>query len=66
MSNSLDPDQARFVGPGLGPNCLPILSADGTGRQRVKVVFNMTRVSKRRIAFVQILLPGQTPSYNIY
>ena len=31
MSNSLDPDQARqFVGPDLGPNCLPRLSADGT------------------------------------
>ena len=37
MSNSLDPDQARrIVGPDLGPNCLPWLSADDTGRQRVK------------------------------
>ena len=37
MSNRLDPDQARrFVGPDLGPNCLPKLSADVTGRQRVK------------------------------
>ena len=37
MSNSLDPDQARrFVGPDLGPNCLPKLSADDTERQRVK------------------------------
>ena len=37
MSNSLDPDQARrIVGPDLGPNCLPRLSADVTGRQRVK------------------------------
>ena len=36
MSNSLDPDKARqFVGPGLGPNCLPRLSADNTSRQRV-------------------------------
>ena len=36
MSNSLDPDQARrFVEPDLGPNCLPSLSADDTGRQRV-------------------------------
>ena len=40
MSNSLDPDQARrFVGPDLGPNCLPRLSADDTGRQRVKCRF---------------------------
>ena len=39
MSNSLDPDQAqRIVGPDLGPNCLPKLSADDTGRQRVKWV----------------------------
>ena len=36
VSNSLDPDQARlFVGPDLGPNCLQMLSADNTGRQRV-------------------------------
>ena len=36
MSNSLDPDQARrIVGPDLGPNCLPRLSADNTGTQRV-------------------------------
>ena len=40
MSNSLDPDQARrIVGPDLGPNCLPRLSADDTGRQRVHVMF---------------------------
>ena len=33
MSNSLDPDQALcFVGPDLGPNCLPRLSAEDTGR----------------------------------
>ena len=38
MSNSLDPDQARrIVGPDLGPNCLPRLSADDTGRQRVNL-----------------------------
>ena len=36
MSDSLDPDQARrLVGPDLGPNCLPRLSADDTGRQGV-------------------------------
>ena len=40
MSNSLDPDQARpFVGPDLGPNCLPKLSADDTGRQRLNGKF---------------------------
>ena len=37
LSNSLDSDQAQqFIGPDLGPNCLPRLSADDTGRQRVK------------------------------
>ena len=36
MSSSLDPDQAlRFVRPDLGPNCLPRLSADNTGRQSI-------------------------------
>ena len=36
MSNSLGPDQARrFVGPDLGLNCLPRLSADNTCGQRV-------------------------------
>ena len=34
MSNSLDPDQARFVGPGLDPNCLQMFSADDTGKHR--------------------------------
>ena len=44
MSNSLDPDQARrFVRPDLGPNCLPKISADDTGRQRVKPVHEILR-----------------------
>ena len=34
MSYNLDPDQAqRFIGPDLGSNCLPRLSADDTGKQ---------------------------------
>ena len=36
MSNSLDRDQARRIGRDLGPNSLPRLSADDTGRQRDK------------------------------
>ena len=37
MSNSLDPDQGRrCVGPDLGPNCLPRLSADDTGLDKDK------------------------------
>ena len=44
MSNSLDPDQARRIaGPDLGPNCLPRLSADDTGRQRVKSTVTVCR-----------------------
>ena len=44
MSNSLDPDQARrFVGPDLGPNCLPRLSADDTSRQRVNKIYKIGR-----------------------
>ena len=39
MLNSLDPDQAQqVVGPDLGPNCLQRLSADDSGRQRVKAL----------------------------
>ena len=47
MSDSLDPDQTRqFVGPDLGPNCLPKLLADDTGRQRVNE--NATVLYKRK------------------
>ena len=38
MSNSLNPDKARrFVGPHLDPNCLQMISADSSSRQRVFV-----------------------------
>ena len=40
MSNGLDPDQdGYYVGPDLGPNCLPRLSADNN-ELTVKVVRN--------------------------
>ena len=32
LETSLDPDQARHVGPDLDPNSLQRLSADNTGR----------------------------------
>ena len=44
MSNSLDSDQTRcFVGPDLGPNCLQMLSAGNTYRQRnnTKILNNL-------------------------
>ena len=40
MSNSLDTE--RFVGPDLGPNCLPRLSADDTGRQKVNMTAQLS------------------------
>ena len=60
MSNSLDPDQARgLVGPDLGPNCLPRLSADDTGRQRVKQVEEKDKIQgfvRHLIVFLQQVL----------
>ena len=36
VSNCLDPDPAQhFGGPDMGPNCLQMLSAADTSRQRV-------------------------------
>ena len=53
MSNSLDTGQARrIVGPDLGPNCLPRLSADDTGRQRV--IYNV----RARDKFPPFTVPG--------
>ena len=38
MSNNLDPGQVRhYVGPDLGPNCLPRLSADHTCKLRSNI-----------------------------
>ena len=45
VSNSMDPDQARqngpnfcnSIGPDLDPNCLQMLSADDSSKQRGKV-----------------------------
>ena len=60
MSNSLDPDQARrFVGPDLGPNCLPRLSADDTSRQRV----NGERICTTRS--IGNLPPGGLPRNSV-
>ena len=56
MSNSLDPDQARrFVGPDLGLNCLPRLSADDTGSQRIKHITGTSqyRSSSKFATYIQ-------------
>ena len=56
MSNSLDPDQARrFVGPDLGPNCLPKFSADGTGRQRVVLCAFLALYDLKKFPIASIL-----------
>ena len=39
MSNSLEPDQTRNVGPDQGPNCLQRLSVDVAKRQIVKELY---------------------------
>ena len=60
VSNSLNPDQARhFVGPDLDPNCLQMLSADDTSRQRVKPGTNreVLLVKKSFLYFIQIPIP---------
>ena len=60
MSNSLDPDQARRFD--LGPNCLPRLSADDTGRQRVDVI-RQAQLIKRYIHSKIIQINQQIVSY---
>ena len=50
VSNSFDPDQAQhFVRPDLGPNCLQMLSADDTCKQRIKVGVVYGKVNKQMI-----------------
>ena len=49
MSNSLDPD--------LGANCLPRLSADDTGRQRVNYLISVIRPLQRLAdAYIKLCL----------
>ena len=39
VTNGLDPDDAQcFVGPDLGSNCLQMLSADDSSRQRINSI----------------------------
>ena len=55
VTNSLDPDQARRSGgPELGPNCLHRLSAEYTGRQRVKTA-DMKFKIKAQIRHISVL-----------
>ena len=76
MSNSLDPDQARrIVGSDLGPNCLPRLSADDTGRQRVKfpmfsfhifivIMYFLNRPARKKIQQVIFTTSGMLSTPN--
>ena len=46
VSNSLNLYQARrFVGPEMGPNCLQMLSAEGTGLVGKELIFNYSLLS---------------------
>ena len=70
MSNSLDPDQARrIVGPDLGPNCLPRLSADDTSRQRVNIDRSMhlcLQLGKFLVKCIELIdLPNGLPPCQI-
>ena len=43
----MDHDKAQlFIGPDLGPNCLPRLPAEDTGRQRVNKMHTNTSPSR--------------------
>ena len=50
VSNSLDLYQAdiflHFIEPDLGPNCFQRLSADNTGRERIKVFWQEEMTAK--------------------
>ena len=67
MSNSLDPDLARqFVGPDLGPNCLPKLSADDTGRQRVKKELQKEQMEWQTVkTLIRLLLQDFKVTYSL-
>ena len=55
VSNSLDTDQTQHcVGTDLGPNCLQRLSADNTGRQKVKEGMVLGKVNCRGCDMVKI------------
>ena len=67
MSNGLDPDQDQhFVGPGLGPICLQMLSEDNksspAGMERDKYFFIilslMATMFSREESSVKVILTG--------
>ena len=45
----------RFVGADLGPNCLPRLTADDTGRQRVEVMFESILKTKSCLGCISMM-----------
>ena len=66
MSNGLDPNQAqKNVQPDLGPNCLQIISADDTGRDRVNM-WGLTHEAPNTttVEFVNTVDPDETSHYE--
>ena len=58
MSNRLDPDLAQqIVGPDLGPNCLPRLSADGNAADSPSTVIEPKNLESTE--------PGRTESIRL-
>ena len=57
MSNSLDPDKARyFVGPDLGPNCLQGLCLAGSGFKLFAKVISGQRVKNQKLVDTTVWL----------
>ena len=60
----MDPDQDRhFFGPDLGPNCLQMLSADDTSRQRVRPLYTygvIHKVGYNEVKIVHFMLRGHS------
>ena len=54
VSNRLDPDQAHFVGPDLGPICLQRLSAEDNSRLLDKDAYEWSAVAQCMSAPLEI------------
>ena len=58
MSNRLDPDQAQhFVGPDLGPNCLPRLSQ---GSHRLEKYLNLEGFLEKSLKIKSLKSTGKS------
>ena len=66
MSDSFDHDQARrFIWPDVGPNCLPRLSADDSGRQRVNIPMFFQSAQSLLAEFLKVTMDFSPPIFKI-